>query len=136
MNLLKLLKSLQQQERGLAIVLDEFGGTAGLVTVEDILESVVGRIHPESQATGFVFEKLDEGRWRVSGTMRLDDFRREYPEIGERADVTTMGGLLVSQMEVVPAAGDSILFRGLRLTPTVVDERHVKELVVEVVKRR
>jgi len=136
MNLLQLLRSLQQQQRGLAIVLDEYGGIAGLVTVEDILESVVGRIQPESAATGFVFEKLGEGRWRVSGTMRLDDFRREYPELGDVPEVATMGGLLVAQSEVVPAAGESVVYRGLRLTAQAVDERRVKELTVEMVKRK
>src|SRR5207248_6757391 len=74
MNLLKLLKSLQRQQRGLAIVLDEFGGTAGLVTLEDILEETIGEIRGEGEAQGFVMEKLDEGRWRVNATMRLEDF--------------------------------------------------------------
>ena len=136
MNLLQLLKSLQQQQRGMAIVLDEYGGTAGLVTMEDILEEVVGRIHPEDHTRGFVFERLAVGRWRVSGTMRLDDFRREYPELGEVPEVTTMGGLLVSQMEVVPAVGESVTFRGLRLTAQVVDDRRVKELLVETVRKK
>jgi len=136
MNLLQLLKSLQQQQRGLAIVLDEYGGTAGLVTVEDILESIVGRIQPESASTGFVFETLAEGRWRVSGTMRLDDFRREYPEVGDVPEVTTMAGVMMAQLEVVPAVGESVTFRGLRLTAQVVDERRVKELIVEIVRRK
>jgi CBS domain containing-hemolysin-like protein len=136
MNLLQLLKSLQQQRRGLAIVLDEYGGTAGLVTLEDILQAVVGRIHPESQTSGLVFEKLAPGRWRVSGTMRLDDFRREYPELGEVPEVNTLGGLLLSQMEVIPMPGESATFRGLRLTAQVVDDRRVKELLVETVRRR
>jgi CBS domain containing-hemolysin-like protein len=136
MNLLQLLKSLQQQKRGLAIVLDEYGGTAGLVTLEDILQAVVGRIHPDSQASGLVFEKLAPGRWRVSGTMRIDDFRREYPELGEVPDVTTMGGLLLQQMEVMPAPGESTIIRGLRLTAQLVDDRRVKELLVETVRRR
>lgn len=136
MNLLQLLKSLQQQQRGLAIVLDEYGGTAGLVTVEDILESIVGRIQPESAVTGFVFETLAEDRWRVSGTMRLDDFRREYPEVGDVPEVTTMAGVMMAQLEVVPAVGESVTFRGLRLTAQVVDERRVKELIVEIVRRK
>jgi CBS domain containing-hemolysin-like protein len=136
MNLLQLLKSLQLQRRGMAIVLDEYGGTAGLVTTEDILEEVVGRIHPEVHIGGFVFERLAVGRWRVSGTMRVEDFRREYPELGEVPEVTTMAGLLVWQMEVVPAPGESVYFRGLRLTAQAVDERRVKELLVETVRRK
>src|ERR1700693_3022273 len=94
MNLLQLLKSLQRQHRGLAIVLDEFGGTAGIVTMQDILEQMGGEIRGEGEPEGFVMEKLGPGRWRVNGTMRLEDFRREYPALGEVAEVDTMGGLM------------------------------------------
>ncbi|MBK7999559.1 MAG: HlyC/CorC family transporter [Verrucomicrobia bacterium] len=136
MNLLQLLKSLQRQQRGLAIVVDEFGGTAGLVTLEDIMEEVVGSIHDEAAPTGFVVERLGEGRWRVSGRMRIDDFRREYPELGEVPEVDTMGGLMVSIAEVVPSMGDSVVYRGLKLTAQWVEERRVRELIVETVKKK
>ena len=137
MNLLQLLKSLERQQRGMAIVLDEFGGTAGLVTVEDILQEVLGRMPDESAAeAGFVMERLGAGRWRVSGTARVSDFRREHGELGDVATVDTMGGLLVSLLEVVPAAGESAVFRGLRLTAQAVEDRRVKELLVETVKRK
>jgi CBS domain containing-hemolysin-like protein len=136
MNLLQLLKSLQRQQRGLAIVVDEFGGTAGLVTVEDIMGEVVGQIRGEGEPAGFLMEKLGEGRWRVSGQMRVDDFRREYPELGEAREVDTMGGLLVSLLDVVPAAGESAMVGGLRLTAHAADERQVRELLVETVRRK
>jgi CBS domain containing-hemolysin-like protein len=136
MNLLQLLKSLERQQRGLAIVLDEFGGTAGLVTIEDILGAVVGEIRNEGESQGFVMEKLGPGRWRVSGTMWLEDFRREYPELGDVSGVDTMGGLLVAQMEVVPIIGQSVVFRGLRLSAHAVDERRVREVMVEAVRKR
>jgi CBS domain containing-hemolysin-like protein len=134
MNLLQLLKSLQRQQRGLAIVLDEFGGTAGIVTMEDILEEMIGKLRGEVAAEGFVMEKLGPGRWRVSGVLRLDDFRREYPGLGDVPDIETMGGLLLSLVEVVPAPGESATFRGLKLTAQTTDERRVKELLVEVNK--
>jgi putative hemolysin len=136
MNLLQLFRSFQRQRRGVAIVLDEFSGTAGLVTTEDILEEVVGEIRGESEAEGFTIEKLGEGRWRVNGTLRLEDFRREYPDLGEVRGVDTMGGLIVSQLGVVPAQGESIVFRGLRLSASQVDERRVREVLVETVKKR
>ncbi len=136
MNLLQLLKSLERQQRGLAVVVDEYGGTAGLVTIDDIMAAVVGPIRSSRAATGFVMEKLGEGRWRVSGSVRVDDFRREYPELGEVAEVDTMGGLLVSLAEVVPSAGESVSYRGLRLIAQAVDERRVKELLVEIIKKR
>jgi putative hemolysin len=133
MNLLQLLKSLQRQQRGMAIVLDEFGGTAGLVTIEDILEEVVGKLRSNIEARVRV-EKLDTDRWRVSGLTRLDDFRREYPALGEVAGVETMGGLLVQLLETVPAPGESAVFRGLKLTASLTEERRVSELLVEQVK--
>jgi putative hemolysin len=134
MNLLQLLKSLQRQQRGLAMVLDEFGGTAGLVTMEDILEKMVGKIRGEVEPEPFVMEKLGPGRWRVSGALRLDDFRREYPGLGDAEDVETMGGLLVSLLEVVPGPGETAQYRGLKLTAQATDERRVRELLVETIK--
>lgn len=134
MNLLQLFKSLQRQRRGMAIVLDEFGGVSGLVTMEDILSELVGKFHRPVEPDGFVMEKLQAGLWRVSGTMRLDDFRREYPDLGEVSGVETMGGLLLKLLDVVPLAGMSATFRGVKLTAHAVDERRVKEVLVDRVK--
>lgn len=136
MNLLQLLKSLQRQQRGLAIVLDEFGGTAGIVTMEDILEEMIGKIRGETEPERVVMEKLAPGRWRVSGTFRLDDFRREFPALPEVAEVETMGGLLMSLLDVVPAPGDSATYRGLKLTAQTTDERRIKELLVETTTKK
>ncbi|MCU0786430.1 MAG: hemolysin family protein [Verrucomicrobia bacterium] len=134
MNLLQLLKSMQRQQRGMAIVLDEFGGTAGVVTMEDILSELVGKIRGEVASEGFVMEKLGAGRWRVNGTMRLDDFRREYPSLGEVPEIETLGGLLTHLIGVVPGPGESAAFRGLKFTAQVTDERRVRELLVEQMK--
>jgi CBS domain containing-hemolysin-like protein len=78
---------------------------------------------------------LGPGRWRVNGTMRLEDFRREYPGLGEVPGVDTMAGLVIHLAEVVPAQGQSVTFRGLRLTATVADERRVRELLVETLRK-
>ena len=134
MNLLQLLKSLQRQQRGLAMVLDEFGGTAGIVTMEDILGELIGKIPGDVAEEGFVMEKLGPARWRVAGTLRLDDFRREYPALGDVPEVETMGGLLASLLDIVPGRGESAAFRGLKLTAHVTDERRVRELLVEATK--
>jgi putative hemolysin len=134
MNLLQLLKSLQRQQRGLAIVLDEFGGTAGIVTMEDIFEKVIGRIRSDAETARLVMEKLGPGRWRVSGVLRLDDFRREYPALGTVPEIETMGGLLTSLLDIVPSPGESAVFRGLKLIAEATDERRVRQLVVETIK--
>lgn len=134
MNLLQLFKSLQRQKRGMAVVMDEFGGVAGLVTMEDILAELVGKFHHPVAAAGLVMEKLAPGRWRVNGTMRLDDFRREVPELPDLPGTETLGGLLTRLLDVIPAAGEATTYRGLKLTAQVVDERRVRELLVEQVK--
>jgi len=134
MNLLQLFQSLQKQHRGLAIVLDEFGGVAGVVTMEDILSQLVGKIQNAAQPEGFVMEKTSPGHWRVNGSMRLDDFRREFPPLGELTEVETMGGLLTHLLGVVPRAGDSAEFDDLKLTAKTVDERRVRELLVQRLK--
>jgi len=134
MNLLQLFRALQKQQRGMAIVLDEFGGTTGIVTMEDILGELVGRQRPPTLAEGFVMTKLAPGRWHVSGTMRLDDFRREFPALPDVPEVDTMGGLLTHLLGVVPDANESTIFAGLKLTAQVTDGRRVTELLVRTLK--
>lgn len=136
MNLLQLLTSLQRQKRGMAIVVDEFGGTDGIITVEDILEEIIGDIRSEGEPEEQEMQRQGRGRWRVNGSMRLDDFRDEYPELAEVPDIETMGGLLTSRLEIIPTPGQSTVFGGLRLTALVSDERRVLELQVERLKRK
>lgn len=136
MNLLLLFRALQKQQRGLAVVLDEFGGTAGVVTMEDILGLLVGKVRAETQPDGFVMEKLAADRWRVNGTMRLEDFRREFPALPAVAEVETMGGLLTHLLGVVPDAKESANFSGLKLTAHVTDGRRVNEVMVETLKHK
>ena len=134
MNLLLLFRALQKQHRGVAIVLDEFGAAAGIVTMEDILGGIVGKIQTAMEPQGFVLEKISYGKWRVNGSMRLEDFRREFPALPQVAEVETMGGLLTHLLGVVPDAGESATFLGLKLTAQSADERRVRELLVQQVK--
>jgi len=129
MNLLQLLTRLQNDRHGMAIVLDEFGGADGIITVEDILEEIVGEIRSEGEKEENEAQRLGRGRWRVKGSMRLDDFReREFPQLEDVPDIETMGGLLTSLLEIVPSPGQSAQFNGLELTALVCDERRVLEL--------
>lgn len=131
MNLLQLFQALQRQKRNLAIVLDEFGAVAGIVRMEDILAEVLGNMAGNDDVRGFVFEKLGTGRWRASGSMRLEDFRREFPTLPEIPDIETLGGLLAAQLDVIPPVGATATCHGLRLTAQSVDDRRVRELLIE-----
>lgn len=134
MNLLQLLRSLQRQQRGIAIVLDEFGGTAGLVTMQDILEETLGRFGRKDSGKPEI-ERVAAGRWRVSGACTIDDFRREQPTFPESDEVDTMGGFMVKQLEYVPSNGETVAFDRFKLTASKVTERRVLEVEVEVAKR-
>ena len=131
MNLMNLLQSLQKQRRGLAIVLDEFGGTAGLITIEDILEELVGEMREEGEQIEFTVEKLHWNRWRINGTLSIEDFQKVVPELKAVPEVDTMGGLVASLNEVVPKTGESLKYCSLELTVVSADERRVKELIVK-----
>jgi len=131
MNLMDLLKSLQKQRRGLAIVLDEFGGTAGLITIEDVLEELVGEMREEGEKAEFTIEKLNRNRWRVNGSLPIDDFKKIVPEFMGMDEIDTMGGLITALHEVVPKNGQSACLKGFELTVVANDERRVKELIVK-----
>ncbi len=127
MNLLTLLRSLQRQKRGLAIVLDEFGSVAGVVTIADILGFAVRA--PVASGRDRMLEPLPEGGWRAGGALRLEDFRRVYPGLGETPPgVDTLAGLVLAQTGVVPAPGATVSYGGLRLTVTRATERRILEL--------
>jgi CBS domain containing-hemolysin-like protein len=98
--------------------------------MEDILEEMLGTFQKRDEQT-FLFEKLAPGKWRVNGTCPLDEFRREYPALPQIEEVDTMGGLLVRQLEYVPAEGESVVHAGLRLTAQKADDRRVMEVLAE-----
>ena len=134
MNLMDLLKSLQMQRRGLAIVLDEFGGTAGLITIEDVLEELIGEIREEGQKAEFTIEKLNRNRWRVNGNLPIDDFKRIAPDFKGINEVDTMGGLITALKEVVPKNGQSVRLNDFELTVVAGDERRINELIVKKIR--
>ena len=131
MNLMDLLKRLRMQRRGLAIVLDEFGGTAGLITIEDVLEELVGEMREEGEKSEFTIEKLNKNRWRVNGTLPVDDFQKIEPRLKGLKEIDTMGGLITALKEVVPGNGESANIDGYELTVVSGDNRRVKELIVK-----
>jgi CBS domain containing-hemolysin-like protein len=115
----ELLRAMQAQRIHVAVVVDEYGGTAGLVTIEDILEEIVGEISDEYDTGRPEIEELDGGDVRVSARLHVDDFAEHFgisPEESEIEDVDSVGGLLAALLGKVPIAGSSARFHGLLLT--------------------
>jgi CBS domain containing-hemolysin-like protein len=111
-----LLREMQLDHAHFAVVVDEYGGTAGLVTIEDILEEIVGEITDEYDREVPEVENLDDGRVRVSATMHVDDLVELFEIDLEEEEVDTVGGLIGKQLGRVPILGSTCEVAGLRLT--------------------
>jgi CBS domain containing-hemolysin-like protein len=113
----ELLREMQARRTHIAVVIDEYGGTAGLVTIEDILEEIVGEIADEYDTERPTVEWVDEDTARVTARMAVEDlsdlFGTEVPDLG---DVETVGGLLARELGRVPIPGASVPVAGLVLT--------------------
>ncbi|GAB3285458.1 hemolysin family protein [Sinomonas notoginsengisoli] len=111
-----LLKELQREYIHLAIVVDEYGGTAGLVTLEDLIEELVGEIVDEYDDDEAESVDLGDGRFRVTARMSLDDLGELFDVDLEDDEVETVGGLLAKGLGRVPIVGSSAAVHGIRLT--------------------
>ena len=110
-----LLRQLQREKTHVAVVVDEYGGTYGIVTMEDILEELVGEIWDEHDEVTEIFHKVDEHTWRVDASVDLDDFCAFF-QVEDTSDVTSLNGWMMEQLGKVPQVGDSFQFQGLSIT--------------------
>jgi putative hemolysin len=138
-----LLRKLQGRKVHLAIVLDEYGGTAGLVTIEDLLEEIVGEIQDEYDVEEPMMVRLSEDEARVDGRASVDDlaeiFGVELSGLADAEEYDTVGGLVYHRVGGVPRPGDRISLdeQGLTLTVETTDGRRVgKVLAVRVPRER
>jgi CBS domain containing-hemolysin-like protein len=116
---IELLREMQRDQIHMAIVIDEYGGTAGLITIEDILEEIVGEIGDEYDDDQEEVEWLDENTARISARLHVEDFEELFKtELTQAAkeDVDSVGGLLAKSLGRVPIPGSSITISGWKLT--------------------
>jgi CBS domain containing-hemolysin-like protein len=111
-----LLREMQRDQNHFAVVIDEYGGTAGLVTLEDILEEIVGEIADEYDHEAPGVEELEDGSTRVPATMHVDDLAELFDVTLEEDEVDTVGGLLGKTIGLVPIPGSRGEVAGLSLT--------------------
>lgn len=112
----EVLRDMQRTRTHLVMVVDEFGGTAGLLSIEDILEEIVGEIVDEYDAEPTLAEDLGDGTWRISARMPIDDLGELFGLHLDDDDVATVGGLMAKQLSVVPIPGSVVVFEGLQFT--------------------
>lgn len=127
-----LLRQLQSSKMHMAVVIDEYGGTAGIITMEDILEELVGEIYDEHDEIIEYFHKEEENQWLVEAEADLDDlFEYLEMEVDEDFDCNTVGGWVIHQLEDIPDKGDHFHFRDLEVTVTKCDERMVQQVRIQ-----
>jgi CBS domain containing-hemolysin-like protein len=128
-----LLEEMQKAHVQLSIVIDEYGGVSGLVTVEDILEEIVGEIEDEDIAGEELREIVEscEGCYEVQGWTEIGKIERLFDMEIEADDFTTIAGLVINESGSVPPAGAHLTFRGLDVTVLESDERRIGRLLVK-----
>jgi putative hemolysin len=134
LNTLDLLERFQQSHRHIAIVLDEHGGTAGLVTLHDILEAIVGDLPRVGEESEPALTQREDGTWLVDGSLPIPDFKEAFhlqhlPEEVKRR-IHTVGGLIMVALRSVPRSGDIVETAGLRLEVVDMDGRRVDKVLV------
>lgn len=127
-----LLRQMQKAKASVAVISDEYGGTLGIVTIEDIVEELVGEIWDEHDEVLEAFEQIDENLFYVNGNTELDNFCDffELEEEEEESDCTTVSGWVMQQMGQIPNEQDSFEFANLLITVEKVDARRVEKIKV------
>ena len=131
-----LLRQLQRRKVHLAVVLDEYGGTAGLVTIEDLLEEIVGEIQDEYDVEEPMVVRLDHDRARIDGRASVDELGELWDDLDvdalleDREEYDTLGGLLFHRIGRVPKPGDQVRVGALTLTVETTDGRRAGKVLV------
>jgi putative hemolysin len=129
----RLLAEMQRRGNHLAVVVDEYGGAVGIVTIEDLLEEIVGEITDEFDQEVTPFKKLGEGHYLISARMEIKALNEVLHLKLPSDDYETLAGFLISQLGDLPRSGDQVQFRNLKFTVRQAEARAVKEveLVIE-----
>lgn len=127
-----LLRGMQKRNAHMAIVLDEYGGTSGLVTMEDLLEELVGNIYDESDEQDPSMEEVEPGVWRMPGFTEIDDLEDIFDMTFDEEDVDTLGGLVFKALDEIPEDGTTpqVNIHGLNIQVELIEDRRVEWALV------
>jgi len=130
-DLAALLADFRREKQHMAIVLDEYGAMEGIVTLEDLLEEIVGEIEDEFDLPDTSVERIDEHRIRIDGTYSIDDFNETFGTELEQEDFHTMAGLVFGALGRAAEVGDTMTVDGLQLTVLEVEGSRIQKIEVE-----
>ena len=125
-----ILKKQQKAKTHVAVVVDEYGGTCGIVTMEDILEELVGEIWDEHEEAEVLLRRIAPDTYLVDASMDFEEFA-EYFKLNDESEMVSVSGWVMEQFGRVPEQGDQLTYKGLEIEVTKVDNHHVDEIRVK-----
>ena len=134
-DLQSLLHEFRRTNTHFAIVVDEYGGMAGICTLEDLLEEIVGEIEDEFDVAEEQIEQVDEDTYRIDGMFPIDEFNARFGTDLPDEDFHTLGGFVFGQLGRAPEPGDDVSYNGLRFDVLEVEGNRIEKLAVEFVER-
>jgi len=130
------LNALIKKRKSMAVVLDEYGGTAGIITVEDIVEELFGEIEDEHDKVVLIEDKLEEGLYVLSARHEIDYLNEVYDlKLPESESYETLGGFIISHLEYIPAKGESLRFLDLEITILKVSSSRIDTVEIKLLNK-
>jgi len=135
MNLNDLLHRFIREQTSIAVVVDEFGSTAGIITLEDILEEIFGEIEDEHDNEDHLEETIDENRWRFSGRLEIDQLNEKYEALNiPEGEYQTLSGFLVTHTGNIPEQGEEIIYENVVYTIDEMSDTKIEVVIVNVLE--
>jgi CBS domain containing-hemolysin-like protein len=132
-----LLARLERSRQGLSVVVDEYGGAVGIVTIEDILEEVVGEIDDEYDEAPPAISRQRDGSYRVQARIAISQINTELQlHLPESDDYESLGGLVLDQLKHIPKAGEKLTIAPVTIEIVTATERRIEEVVLRVDKKK
>jgi CBS domain containing-hemolysin-like protein len=126
-----LLRELKAHKRHMAIIADEYGGTKGIVTLEDVLEELVGEIFDEHEAPTLDLVEIDENKFLVEGSLDFDEFAEKF-QVEFETEMNTLGGFVMETLGKIPEVNDSFEFENLAIKVIETDEKRASKLEITI----
>lgn len=129
----KLLKNFIQQRKSIAVVVDEFGGTAGIITIEDIMEEIFGEIDDEYDTDDLMEKKVNEMEFIFSARLEIDELNEKYNfHLPESDEYETLGGLIINYHESIPEKNEEITIKNYSFRITQVSEKRIEQVLMKI----
>jgi CBS domain containing-hemolysin-like protein len=135
-HVLETLREFQRKRLSIAIVVDEYGSVSGLVTMEDLIEEIVGELQDELDRDETLIKEIKAGVYLVNARMELDDFNETMGTDFEIKDIQTLGGLVVSKLERIPQKGETLTLDSISIQIVGVSKRRVYRVLVKKLSKK